>query len=561
MSNDTKHNEIDIYKGKGYLKDRIAKAERSSREKKKYKKTSAIGMEQYGSHAPQKTFGNTNPVSAQVPDRVSDTGSTPEGKNVREIREVPAQITVMEDLYDYVTDNHEFMVVDDNLYVYKEDRGFWKLIVPNDNNRELRKLLPCGFMGRVTKSTLSELHEWLLVYSNRVYAEDLKKSRNYINFRNLAYNVKDDSFTDDRKNLYFRYSLAIDYCGEEESSGEFKNFIETALDHDKKTIREFRKFFALCLSNCRGLRNAFFLYGPSGTSKSTVERVLWHTIGAEHCVSLSFSQLSNDFATATLHGKHLSISGEISDMGNKKFDIFKSITGDDLFSSNFKGRDYFTLENRSVLVFATNVLPKISNQAESEAMISRMVIFPFTHVVKRSECVNEYWMTLMQDIPGIVEFAIKGFKDLREDNFRFHDSDRMEQFKKDYAGENDSFSMFAKEMLESDTDSRESSENIEKAYSSYCKLHDYVPMDKRKWSLLLKRMFPCRGITMPNPSKDTRIRGYKGVRLNEKAYKLMGTSLPEDTVTPADKTSSEEDAPSDLSSLNNQIAEALAELE
>jgi hypothetical protein len=66
---------------------------------------------------------------------------------------------------------------------------------------------------------------------------------------------------------------------------------------------------------------------------------------------------------------------------------------------------------------------------------------------------------------------------------------------------------------------------------------------------------------MPNPSKDTRIRGYKGVRLNEKAYKLMGTSLPEDTVTPADKTSSEEDAPSDISSLNNQISEALAELE
>ena len=106
MSNNITNNEIDIYKGKGYLKDRIAKAERSSREKKKYKK-SAIGMEQYGSHAPQKTSGNTNPVSAQVPDRVSDTVSTPEEKNAKEIREVPAQITVMEDLYDYVTGNHE----------------------------------------------------------------------------------------------------------------------------------------------------------------------------------------------------------------------------------------------------------------------------------------------------------------------------------------------------------------------------------------------------------------------------------------------------------------------
>ena len=338
-------------------------------------------------------------------------------------------------------------------------------------------------------------------------------NRNYINFPDRAYDVKNDVFTADRKHLYFRYSLAIDYPGEEASSGVFEKFISTALDHDKDTIKEFRKFFALCLSNCRGLRYSFFLYGPSGTSKSTVERVLRHVIGAEHCVSISFSQLSNDFATASLHGKHLSISGEISDIGYKKLDIYKSITGDDLISSSYKGRDYFTLENRSVLVFATNVLPTIANKAEAESMVSRMVIFPFTHVVKKDACVNEYWMTLLEDLPGIIAFAMKGFKDLREDHFQFHDSKRMKDYKQDYAGENDSFSLFIRKMMEADLDCKESSERIGQAYRRFCEENDYVVLDDKQWSLILRRTFSCRKVTMTHPEKGTRVRGYKGVRL------------------------------------------------
>lgn len=522
---------IDLSSGQNFLEKRARKAAKrdSNHKKKKYKKTSA-GIEQYAKNkSSASAAAEKNIRHEDTADSIPISEAENEVNSAREIGEVSGSVPLMEDIYDYVTAYYDFMVVDENLYVYKEDQGFWKLIPQNDNYRDLRRLLPRFYMAKVTKTVLSELHEWLVVTSNCVKAEDLRKSRNYINFKNVAYNVKDDSFTAERKDLYFRYSLAIDYCGEEKSSGVFKEFIETALEHDKKTIKEFRKFFALCLSNCRGLRYAFFLYGPSGTSKSTVERVLRHTIGAEHCVSLSFSQLSNDFATASLHGKHLSISGEISDMGNKKLDIFKSITGDDLISSSYKGRDYFTLENRSVLVFATNVLPTISNKAESEAMISRMIIFPFTHVVKRSDSVNEYWMTLMQDVPGIVDFALEGFKDLRDDDFRFYDSPSMESFKNDYAGENDSFGMFAKEMLEPDNENKVASETIEKAYKIYCNIHDYIPLESRQWALLLKRMFACKSVKVSLPGKESRVRGYKGIRLKSKALKMLDNDGSEGT--------------------------------
>lgn len=460
----------------------------------------------------------------ELPKNAEKYNSKKENDTSKANSQTPGQQNLMEDVYEYVTTRYDFFVSDDeNLYMYNNDRGYWKLLVESDSNRILRRILPKGFLGRVNKSTLYELREWLLAYSPLVKSEELKKSRNYINFRDVAYNVKDGTTTNDRRELYFKYSLDIDYkSGEKEPSGVFEAFIEEALDYDENTILQFRKFFALCLSNARGLReSAFFLYGPSGTGKSTLLRVLRHVIGNEHVCSISFGQLSNEFAVATLHGRHVVLSSEISDLGNKKLDVFKSLTGDDLISTCQKGKDYFTLESRAVFVFATNILPKIDNKAEAESVLSRMVIFPFTHVFDKSESKTEYWMDLIRDTSGIVNFALEGFKDLRADNFQFFESKKMAEFKKDFASDNDSFSLFAKDHLKLETDYCTSSSEIDQAYRIYCSINYIEPMNPKKYIPILKRNFGCLSTNM-SLGEGKRCRGYKGIKLAKQALKLIG---------------------------------------
>lgn len=82
-------------------------------------------------------------------------------------------------------------------------------------------------------------------------------------------------------------------------------------------------------------------------------------------------------------------------------------------------------------------------------------------------------------------------------------------------------------------------------------------MKSRQWALLLKRMFSCTSTTLSHPERDTRVRGYRGIRLKDKAYKMMHGEIPEGLEVLDDKISKDTSEASDENSLETQIQAVL----
>lgn len=417
-------------------------------------------------------------------------------------------------LIEVLNENYDFAVFEQQLYLYVETAGFWELVQESEANRQLRRcVLQLGYYN-VNKSTLYEVYECLLIEAQTI--SETCEHKNCLNFQNVAVNWKDNEIVSNRKNLFFRYALQLDYVTTgKNKGGRFMQFIYESLLNDDATIREFKKFFGLVLSGIRDLKTCFFLYGASNTGKSVVLNVLRALVGERWSASLSFTLMGNEFAITQLLGKRVNLSGEVSGASNKRLDIFKSLTGNDYITACFKGKDHFQFKNESLLVFACNSFPPVQAIDEFDSFLSRIIIFPFDNVVPRSEWESNLDKKLLEGEAEIISVAMEGLKLLEEDDFEFYESKRMKACKQAFIGEYNSFESFAQEYIEVYPEGIEPSAKIKKYYQEFCADNDFVMLADNVWTRFLKQKYCCQKVfyTEPDAISGKRIRAYKGIRL------------------------------------------------
>lgn len=375
---------------------------------------------------------------------------------------------------------HSYALYDNQLYRYMENEGFWKMITENQARHILRNDISINDRCSVNKYTFAEIYDWLLSESPKLYAPDNKY---WINFSDKAINWETGETTTDRKDLYFTYKLNLEYSNLSENNGYYSKFIHDVFKDDKDTIREFKKFLGLCLSNIRKLKYCFFLYGPSNTGKSVILNVLKLLIGEDYCSSVSFSQMGNEFAITQLIGKRLNISGEVSGTTNKRLDIFKSLTGNDRITASFKCKDHFQFSNNCLLTFACNALSPMISANDTDSFMSRIIIFPFRNIKPRSEWISNLEEMIFMDSKALITDAIEGLNLLKKDSFQFVESKAMKKCKKEFYLQNDSFTVFAEKYIKEDTENKVSSREISKAYTHFCYIEECPSLNQNQWDL------------------------------------------------------------------------------
>lgn len=460
-------------------------------------------------------------------DTLSDT------KNNKSSEEKQSAVQLM--LYDLTERYAFFNIANRHLYYYFEEEGYWRLLAENTVDVELRRLLTSKWIKSINSSSLNELYKWLLVETETKDISIFNTGREYLNFKDRAYNYLTEETTKNRQWLYFSYALAVKYPKNKKSSGVFDNFLIDIFGDDEKTKQEFSKFVAIAVSDIRDLKYVFHLFGPSNTGKSTVLNAIKHIIGPSVCSSLSFSQLSQEFYLSTLHGCRLNISGEISGVSKAKLDVLKSLSGNDSVAASYKFKDGFQFTSRCLLAFACNVLPNVDYYMDMQSYVSRMIIFPFRTVIERERWKLDFDQQLRDDEVGIVEFAISGLKKLVEDNYVINETKAMRQCKRDYYGQHDSFSLFSEKYIVEDPKEFLSSADIKKAYKQFCEVYDCEPLEDNEWPVALKRQFYCTPKVKNIRSEDGKFsksaRGYKGITFRKNIGKLLEEETGETAVS------------------------------
>lgn len=123
------------------------------------------------------------------------------------------------------------------------------------------------------------------------------------------------------------------------------------------------------------LAKSFILTGGGRNGKSTFQDLINAIVGDENATAIDLKSLSNNFRISNLHGKLVSLAGDISSAPMSDTDTYKSLVSGDKMLLEKKYHQAFEDKIFATLIFSCNKLPRSPDN--TYGFLRRFVIVPF----------------------------------------------------------------------------------------------------------------------------------------------------------------------------------------
>jgi P4 family phage/plasmid primase-like protien len=215
--------------------------------------------------------------------------------------------------------------------------------------------------------------------------------------------------------LFVINALDFDYDPEAPEPFRWLEFLDQVLPCDPESVRLLQTWFGYVLTGNTRLQKMLMLVGARRSGKGTLARVLARLVGAANVCGPTTSSLASQFGLQPLIGKSLAIVSDARFSGEHMPIVVERllcISGEDALTVDRKFLGSVTLKLPTRFMFLTNELPKLTES--SGALAGRFLILRFTQSFYGRE---DSLLTdkLLQERPGILKWAIKGWHRLRAD--------------------------------------------------------------------------------------------------------------------------------------------------
>jgi putative DNA primase/helicase len=209
--------------------------------------------------------------------------------------------------------------------------------------------------------------------------------------------------------------LEFDYDADAPTPSQWVNFLNTLWPDDGESMATLQELFGLCLTADTRYQKAFLLIGPRRSGKGTIARVLTGLIGRDNVVGPTLGSLAEHFGPAALIGKRVACFsdariGKRADL-DKLAERLLSITGEDTQTIDRKYLSAWTGRLQVRFVILSNELPQFDER--SGALASRFIVMSLTESFLGREDLG-LTEKLLSELPGILNWAIEGWKRLSE---------------------------------------------------------------------------------------------------------------------------------------------------
>ena len=227
----------------------------------------------------------------------------------------------------------------------------------------------------------------------------------------------------------------------------------------------------------------FFLIGNGSNGKSVFINTIANLVGRENTSNISFSSLSDEYYILELFQKMINISGE-TPVKNINSDTIKAVVGGDWVTGRKLYKQPMKFRPFAKHFLAMNKAPKLNDT--SHGMWRRIYPINFPRTFTEKDMDRQLEGKLALELSGIFNWALEGYKRLRQKDYALKESKSMKSMKQEYRNETDSVRAFVHDRLE-----RSDNPNDKIKYSSlYEKYCQYCQSEKRKdpeESLALRR--------------------------------------------------------------------------
>jgi putative DNA primase/helicase len=238
----------------------------------------------------------------------------------------------------------------------------------------------------------------------------------------------------------------------------------------------------------------FFLIGDGGNGKSVFIDVISSLCGKENVCNISLNRLNDEKYLPELFGKMINVSGETPNARCMNTDLIKSVvagdwvTGREVYKKPSKFKPY------AKHYLGMNTLPEIDDN--THGMWRRIHVINFPRKFSETEMDVELTGKLLDELSGIFNWALEGYRRLRDQGFIFSESASMRKSKKRYKQKNSSAIDFAESHLPDILDSEPSVpfKDVYTVYKEFCSIEG------------IKRVFPKKDFRSALESEGYRIK-------------------------------------------------------
>ena len=228
------------------------------------------------------------------------------------------------------------------------------------------------------------------------------------------------------------------------------NFLNTIFGGDQELIRFVRQAVGFSLSGLSDLQALIFCYGSGANGKSTFFGVLRKLLGdyyqgiqVETLLSKTFQPTTEPYELARIKGARIVVSDEVPEGRKLNESRVKSLTGGDQIHARNPHEKPFSFDPTHTLWMFGNHKPVISGM--DHGIWRRIYLVPFTVTIseeqKRPQ--EEMMGEFRGEISGILNWALEGWKDYRENGFRVPAA--VKNATSEYKSESDTMAAFISE--------------------------------------------------------------------------------------------------------------------
>ncbi|NEW09739.1 hypothetical protein GK047_27845 [Paenibacillus sp. SYP-B3998] len=373
----------------------------------------------------------------------------------------------------------------------------------------------------------------------------------HLNLTDGMFNTETFELEEHNPDFHSSIQTPIEY-GPDAQCPRFLRFLNEIFQGDLQVIKVVQEIMGYCCTAETRAHKMFIFVGIGSNGKSVLLEIIEHLCGKQNVSHVAMNELSQPFSRAELVGKLLNVSSEneFSEKGLNTQQI-KSITAGDMIRVENKHEKGFSYRPVCKLLFGMNALPTTLDK--SHGFFRRLVIVPFQRVFKGAEVDKMLVEKLLEELPGIFNFAMEGLRRLRERNFDFTESKAISQAISSYKSEQNPVIPFVSDFVVQGTESERVGKNeLFDRFQTWCRQQgetDFASKSARDrrvfWSAFRNALLEA-GLPMPDERPSDGVRYLYGLTLLKEAKQGM-TDLFEDVAGDAppatavvDQTESEE---------------------
>jgi putative DNA primase/helicase len=283
-------------------------------------------------------------------------------------------------------------------------------------------------------------------------------------------------------------AIATDYCAKS-TCPNFERFLQGIFENDQDLIAYVQRAIGYSLTGSTAEQCLFILIGDGANGKSTFINVINKMLG----------DYSKSAASQTLIAKgSSSVGDDLVDLrGARLISVSETETGEALAEAKIKqmtggdrvkGRPLYgthvEFDFTGKIWLATNSLPSINNI--DHGIWRRIHAIPFNHTFTAEEQDKELGSKLTKELPGILNWAIKGCLDWQKQGLNPPQT-VLEQVSA-YKTEMDSFAQFIRDECKLDPDIKYPASKLYETYRHYCQAIGRKPQSTTAFKKALDKL-------------------------------------------------------------------------